>query len=127
MYKTPMALATALGVAALLGLSSTTTQAAEAPQVKTAAAPAKVQNTDVYAWRDANVRAEPNTSSEVLSHVSRGNTYPAICWTFGQNVTLEGITSNKWVLLDRTWPKTNGYVTAIVLSGDSTGGVPNKC
>lgn len=44
-----------------------------------------------------------------------------------REITYKGYTSSKWVLLDRTWPKQNGYVTAIALSGDDTGGVPNRC
>ncbi|MFH0243457.1 SH3 domain-containing protein [Streptomyces sp. HK10] len=135
--RTALKTTAAVGAAFLLSLGvtgATGAHAAEATQEATAAAtpkvqttPVKVQNTQVYAWLRANVRAQPNTSSEILSYVAPGYTYPAICWTYGETVTLEGYTNNKWVLIDRTWPKQNGYVTAIALSGDSTGGVPNKC
>lgn len=137
MYRTATTTAAALGAAVLLSLGPGTVgaQAAEAPapapaaaqEPSTAAAPSAVQNTQVHAWLRVNVRAEPNTSSEILSYISPGNTYPAICWTYGQTVSLEGYTSSKWVLIDRTWPKQNGYVTAIALSGDSTGGVTDRC
>ncbi|MEU9995890.1 hypothetical protein [Streptomyces sp. NPDC050848] len=115
------------GSAALLALTGTSAHAAETERAAAPAAPPKVLNTQVHAWLQANVRAEPNTGSEILSYVSPGNTYSAICWTYGENVTLAGYTSSKWVLIDRTWPRQNGYVSAIALSGDSTGGVPNRC
>ncbi|WP_236243040.1 hypothetical protein [Streptomyces sp. CC228A] len=121
------AAAAAAGAAALLAMSVTGAQAADTRQAEPAAAPAKALNTQVHAWLRANVRESPNTSGAILSYVSPGYTYSAICWTYGEKVTLEGYTSSKWVLIDRPWPKKNGYVTAIALSGDSTGGVPNRC
>jgi hypothetical protein len=117
----------ALGTVVALGLAGTTAQAAQAPQAKPAGAAEKIQNTQVHAWTGANVHTEPNSYSQVISSVANGYTYDAICWTYGELITFKGVTSNKWVLLDRTWPKPNGYVTAIALSGDSTGGVPNPC
>ncbi|WP_255950113.1 hypothetical protein [Streptomyces odontomachi] len=117
----------ALGTAVVLGVAGTTAQADAAPQTKPAGATEKIQNTQVHAWTGANVHSEPNSYSEVISSVANGYTYDAICWTYGELITFHGVTSNKWVLLDRTWPSSNGYVTAIALSGDSTGGVPNAC
>ncbi|MCF6524183.1 SH3 domain-containing protein [Streptomyces sp. JJ36] len=112
--------ALALGTGASSAHSSAGTPASDA-------APAGVANTQVHAWTYAKVREQPNTHSRAISHVDNGYTYAAICWTYGQKITYKGYTSSKWVLLDRTWPKPNGYVTAIALSGDSTGGVPNRC
>jgi uncharacterized protein YgiM (DUF1202 family) len=86
-------------------------------------------NTQVTAWLEVNVRAEPNTTSEIISVVKPNESYEAICWTNGEVVTMEGHTSSIWVQLDRTWPRANGYVTAIALTGDERGGVPegNRC
>lgn len=97
------------------------------PAVAVEASPAGVTNTQVHAWTYADVHTGPNTYSEVLSHVANGYSYSALCWTYGEKITYKGYTSSKWVLLDRSWPKQNGYVTAIALSGDDTGGVPNRC
>lgn len=113
-------LAFAASSALALGLCAVPAQAV-------VASPAGVANTEVHAWTYANVHTGPNTFSKTISHVDNGYSYSAICWTYGENITFKGHTSNKWVLLDRTWPKQNGYVTAIALSGDSTGGVPNRC
>ncbi|WP_431781355.1 hypothetical protein [Streptomyces chumphonensis] len=132
--RTMLKTTAAVGAAVLLGLGATSAHAADASQEAATSAPTKAQttpvtvmNTQVHAWLRVHVRAEPNTSSEILSHVAPGYTYPAICWTYGETVTLEGYTNNKWVLIDRTWPKQNGYVTAIALSGNDTGGVSEKC
>ncbi|MEW2632906.1 hypothetical protein AB0903_14945 [Streptomyces sp. NPDC048389] len=137
MHKTAKTAVATLGAAMLLspGLGTAGAQAAEAPssgpaaalEPATSAAPPVVRNTQAHAWLRVNVRASPNTSSEILSFISPGYTYSAICWTYGQTVSLEGYTSSKWVLIDRPWPKRNGYVTAIALSGDSTGGVSERC
>lgn len=86
-------------------------------------------NTMVTAWLEVNVQAEPNTTSEIISVVNPDESYEAICWTNGEVVTLEGGTSSVWVQLDRTFPRSNGYVTGIALTGDERGGVPeqNRC
>ena len=97
------------------------------PAQADSASPSGVTNTQVSAWTYADVHTGPNTYSETISHVANGYTYSAICWTYGEKITYKGYTSSKWVLIDRTWPKANGYVTAIALSGDSTGGVPDRC
>lgn len=119
-------LAVAASTALALGLGAGAAQSAVGTPAADAA-PVGVANTQVHAWTYAKVRTEPNTYSKALSHVNNGHTYSAICWTYGEKITYKGYTSSKWVLLDRTWPKQNGYVTAIALSGDSTGGVSDRC
>lgn len=83
----------------------------------------------VTAWLNVNVRAEPNTHSEIISSVKAGESYDAECWTNGEVVNLEGHTSSIWVRLDRGLFHTDGYVSAIALTGDARGGVPegNQC
>lgn len=120
------ALSVAAATVLALGLGAGSAQS-DAGTPADDAAPQAVTNTQVHAWTYADVRSGPNTYSEKLSYVNNGFTYSAICWTYGEKITYKGYTSSKWVLLDRTWPKQNGYVTAIALSGDSTGGVPNRC
>lgn len=88
-----------------------------------------MSDVQVTAWLDVNVRAEPNTHSEIISSVKAGETYDAEGWTNGEVVTLEGHTNSVWVKLDRGWLRQDGYVTAIALTGDERGGVPegNHC
>ncbi len=82
--------------------------------------------TSVTAWTQANVRACASTSCDIKSTVYPGQTYPAHCWVAGQKITDEGITNDKWVRLPLNAGGV-GYVSAIYLKGDETGGVRNQC
>jgi hypothetical protein len=80
----------------------------------------------VTAWGRANVRSCPRVSCDVVSYVVANETYPATCWTVGDKVTAEGITNDKWVKLPLAAGGT-GFVSAIYLKGDETGGVKARC
>ncbi|MFE0349491.1 SH3 domain-containing protein [Streptomyces griseoluteus] len=82
--------------------------------------------TTVTAWADANVRSCASTSCAIVSKVYAGESYPAQCWVAGQTVTAEGITNNRWVRLPLNAGGV-GYVSAIYLKGDETGGVSKQC
>ncbi|WP_258382729.1 M23 family metallopeptidase [Streptomyces sp. NTH33] len=83
-------------------------------------------STTVTAWAEANVRSCASTTCAVVSKVYAGQSYPAQCWVTGQTVTAEGITNNKWVRLSLKAGGV-GYVSAIYLKGDETGGVTTQC
>ncbi len=83
-------------------------------------------NETVTAWAEANVRSCTSTSCRVVSKVYANETYPANCWKVGQTVTAEGITNDKWVELPLQAGGV-GYVSAIYLKGDTTGGVRKQC
>ncbi|MCZ2526519.1 SH3 domain-containing protein [Streptomyces sp. SCUT-3] len=112
-------------LAGALAALATGTVLAAAPAA--AAAPARAANTEVTAWYHTGVHAQATDDSRRISYVTPNGSYSAICWTYGKNINLAGRTSNIWVKLDRTWPRENGYVSAIALTGDRYGGVRNKC
>jgi hypothetical protein len=80
----------------------------------------------VTAWKEANVRSCARISCGIVSHVVRNETYPATCWTVGQPITDENITNDKWVKLPLV-AGGSGYVSAIYLKGNETGGVTTRC
>ncbi|GAA2478958.1 SH3 domain-containing protein [Streptomyces gobitricini] len=82
--------------------------------------------TTVTAWAEANVRSCASTGCAIVSKVYAGQSYPANCWKTGQTVTAEGYTSDKWVELPLNAGGV-GYVSAIYLKGDATGGVTRQC
>ncbi|MFV0131981.1 SH3 domain-containing protein [Streptomyces sp. HMX87] len=82
--------------------------------------------TTVTAWADANVRSCASTTCSDLSDVHAGQSYPANCWVMGQLVQAEGYTNDKWVQLPLRSGGV-GYVSAIYLKGDATGGVTRQC
>ena len=84
------------------------------------------ESTTVTAWTQANVRECASTSCDIKSTVYPGQTYPAHCWVVGQKITDEGITNDKWVRLPLNAGGV-GYVSAIYLKGDETGGVRTRC
>ncbi|WP_236239279.1 M23 family metallopeptidase [Streptomyces sp. CC228A] len=82
--------------------------------------------TSVTAWTTANVRSCASTSCDVVSSVHANQSYPANCWTKGQLVNAEGYSNDKWVQLPLRAGGV-GYVSAIFLKGDETGGVSRPC
>ncbi|WP_413758533.1 peptidoglycan DD-metalloendopeptidase family protein [Streptomyces sp. MMBL 11-3] len=82
--------------------------------------------TTVTAWTQANVRSCAARSCDIVSTVYPNESYPAHCWVVGESVTDEGITNDKWVRLPLNAGGI-GYVSAIYLKGDETGGVTTRC
>ncbi|WP_235882582.1 SH3 domain-containing protein [Streptomyces apricus] len=82
--------------------------------------------TTVTAWTQANVRSCAARSCDIVSTVYPNESYPAHCWVVGESVTDEGITNDKWVRLPLNAGGV-GYVSAIYLKGDETGGVTTRC
>ncbi|NEA98133.1 SH3 domain-containing protein [Streptomyces sp. SID13726] len=83
--------------------------------------------TNVTAWAEANVRACAGiTGCDPVSKVYPNETYPANCWKTGERISAEGYTSDKWVELPLRAGGV-GYVSAIYLKGDETGGVSRRC
>ncbi|WP_308310445.1 M23 family metallopeptidase [Streptomyces sp. CC210A] len=82
--------------------------------------------TSVTAWATANVRSCASTSCGVVSSVHANESYPANCWVKGQLVNAEGYSNDKWVQLPLRAGGV-GYVSAIFLKGDETGGVSRPC
>ncbi len=82
--------------------------------------------TTVTAWTEANVRSCASTSCDAVSKVYPNESYPANCWVTGQLVNAEGISNDKWVQLPLRAGGV-GYVSAIFLKGDETGGVSRQC
>jgi hypothetical protein len=80
----------------------------------------------VTAWAQANVRSCEHVSCAVVSQVYAQQTYPATCWTIGDKITAEGFTNDKWIKLPLAAGGA-GYVSAIYLTGNETGGVTTRC
>jgi hypothetical protein len=81
----------------------------------------------VTVWKQANVRSCPQTScAPPVGQVYPNQTYPADCYTVGEKITDAGYTNDKWVKLQLP-SGTKGYVSAIYLKGNETGGVTKKC
>jgi len=87
--------------------------------------PETTESGSVTVWTDVNVRAQPNTTSAVVAKVAEDTSMPGLCWTDGETVTSSGYSHNNWVKV-QTSGKT-GYVSAIFLNGDSTGGISKEC
>jgi hypothetical protein len=84
---------------------------------------ASLSSYTVTAYQGAKVRPAPNTNGEPVSYVVAGGSYPAACWTEGETVTDNGITSDIWIRLFLNSGGV-GYVSAIYLNGDSRANLP---
>ena len=91
------------------------------------AAPA-MANTTVTAWAHGDVKAGPGNGERTVSFVNPGFTYDAICWQYGDPVTIPGSSeqNSKWVKLQLN-SGGEGWVPGAYLRGNDTGGVPNRC
>jgi eukaryotic-like serine/threonine-protein kinase len=84
------------------------------------------EETIVTAWAAGPVNEEPAQSAAEIDEVRVGNNYTAQCWTYGDTITYDVYTNDKWVRL-RLPGDQIGYVSAIFLRGDDQAGVANRC
>ncbi|WP_306319756.1 MULTISPECIES: hypothetical protein [unclassified Streptomyces] len=82
-----------------------------------------IANTWVYTWTEANVRSCPYLSCGINYTVGANYRFSAICWDYGQTISQNGYTHNKWVLLGSG----QSWVWGGLLKGSETGNVPNRC
>ncbi|TLS44375.1 hypothetical protein FE633_20330 [Streptomyces montanus] len=88
----------------------------------------------VTAYETVNERQYPSTTSEIFGTFHAGESALGLCWAYGDTVTDNGVTNNKWVALgmhrERFPPHAlvpSYFVSAVYLVGGETGGVPNEC
>lgn len=78
----------------------------------------------VVAYQHANVRETPHRSGKIVSYVMANGSYPATCWTAGDQITDNGITNDVWIRLP-LHAGGFGYVSAIYLRGDKYANLPS--
>ncbi|HVH41482.1 MAG TPA: M23 family metallopeptidase [Labilithrix sp.] len=80
----------------------------------------------VTTWAAGDVRSCERTRCAFVARAGAYNVYPASCYAVGQLVTYGGYTNDKWVKLKL--PNTQeGFIPAVLLQGDETGGVKTVC
>ena len=81
--------------------------------------------TAVSVWQDAVLRSAPQLDASQVGSVADDTTYAATCWKTGDEVQSDGYANDRWVKL--TSGGTVGFVSAIFLRGNETGGVEKQC
>ncbi|MFF0739120.1 hypothetical protein ACFYVL_01860 [Streptomyces sp. NPDC004111] len=115
----------AAALLAASGMAASTASAAVPTdrETPTAAADRAIANTWVYTWTGANIRSCASTQCSINYSVPANYQLSAICWDYGEWVSQNGVSHNKWVLLGSG----ASWIWGGLLKGNETGNVPNKC
>lgn len=77
----------------------------------------------VNVWARVNHRTGPHTASSLIGTLGTGN-HAALCWTYGDTVTAEGVTHNIWIKVYNYAAEKWGYSSGIYFTGDKRGNLP---
>ncbi|MFD7292186.1 hypothetical protein ACFV9W_02770 [Streptomyces sp. NPDC059897] len=115
----------AAGLLAAAGMFAPTASATApaAPEPRPAKGDVTLANTWVTTWTGANIRSCASTQCSINYSVPANYQLSAICWAYGQWVSQNGISHNKWVLLGSG----SSWIWGGLLKGSETGNVPNQC
>jgi hypothetical protein len=110
----------ALAAVAISALAMAPQASAAEPAPATVGTKAEAANVPVEITNDVKIRSTASSKGADWGTARFGETWDAICYTEGENVSLGGPWSNIWIQLDQ-WGPSNGFITELGVKNGHAG------